>query len=448
MPATYEVRVRPRHERESLIAQLQNEPLEIRTNYDVFPNQDPALLKVIRLPIDVPVYRMENGRTQTAQLSYIAKHNLDENFFSSGEENEDAQQAQHAILAQLAEAGRESSITPIIDELRQRGQTEPILMTASGQVVNGNRRLAAMRELFIAERSSDSRFSTVKCEVLPTLTPEQIDDLEIRLQMAPETKLPYTWINEALKIRRQLNYGKDEATIARNMRKRPKTVTRLVAALDLADIYLTEWCSSPRNYSLVEPGQQFFNDLVGALESKDGQLRDLTMKLAWLIYEGRDGIRGRIYDLNTIVGAKAETVLTRLAETVETFEDPVVASEASYHSDDDILIDFDNGDDTDTAARWTRLDQVFSTASHNSDRKKELLQEVQSVANSVLEQHAEEEQGQKALTQIRDALTLILQIDLSTANPDTFEAIAKRGERIIREVNRILDSIPSYSRVD
>jgi hypothetical protein len=124
-------------------------------------------LSVITLDIGLPIYRMANGRTQTDQLAYIADAKSDPTFFSAHEEDVAAQRAQHKILSILADTGTES-IMPISEELGRTGQTEPILITPAGVVVNGNRRLAAMRELYAS--GDHPKFETVECEVLPPLS--------------------------------------------------------------------------------------------------------------------------------------------------------------------------------------------------------------------------------------------------------------------------------------
>jgi hypothetical protein len=58
-------------------------------------------------------------------------------------------------------------------------------------------------------------FAHVECAVLPPLSEEEVDDVEIRLQMRPETKLPYGWIDESLKIQKQMNANRKEDEIAR-----------------------------------------------------------------------------------------------------------------------------------------------------------------------------------------------------------------------------------------
>src|SRR5690606_12464757 len=105
--------------------------------------------------------------------------------------------------------------------LQQDGQREPILISSSGIVVNGNRRLSAMRELLRkADGSVDERFTNIRCAVLPPdVSRDEIDDIEADLQARPQTKLDYDWIGDARLIRRQVDKGRSTKEVADRLRR-------------------------------------------------------------------------------------------------------------------------------------------------------------------------------------------------------------------------------------
>jgi hypothetical protein len=94
---------------------------------------------------------------------------------------------------------------PILQELERLAvQTEPLLMDAEGVVVNGNRRLAAMRWLLAVDAQRYSRFEQPMAAVLPPeVERADLEFIEAALQMAPETKLAYSWLDRRLKLREQ-----------------------------------------------------------------------------------------------------------------------------------------------------------------------------------------------------------------------------------------------------
>lgn len=134
---------------------------------------------------------MENFRTYIDQQSYIRREGKRSDFFSSGQENESIQQLQHEILAQLARKGKSDAetVVPVIDVLKKERQREPLLITSKGIVVNGNRRLAGIRELLDEDSSAYVEFTHVDCLVLPAdITSEEIVDIEALLQGKPVLK--------------------------------------------------------------------------------------------------------------------------------------------------------------------------------------------------------------------------------------------------------------------
>ena len=150
-------------------------------------------LPLVTVPYDYLIYRLENYRTRDQQLSAIAEGKASPGFFDpTRREDPSAQQAQHGLLLEQAMRGSGGTIKAIYDELeRVKEQTEHLIITDVGVVVNGNRRLAAMRELLADDSQMYPGFVNVLCLVLPgSATPSEILELEIGLQMQPETCLP------------------------------------------------------------------------------------------------------------------------------------------------------------------------------------------------------------------------------------------------------------------
>src|SRR3569832_2271104 len=352
MADTFKIEVAPGHVREELIAKQLATPSGIADEtYDVFPGNKTELPK-IRLPIGLPVYRMANGRTSIEQIQYIKVADIkDTDFFAKGEEREDAQAAQHEILAKLARDGSES-VAVIMKELRDNTQTSPIWITSRGVVINGNRRLAAMRELYAEDTSKYGRYATVECAVLPSLTPEQIEELEIRLQVAPDFKLPYGWIHDCLLIEKRLRTKKGEKYVADLLRRKPNDVKAAISALSEVNIYLKDWMAAPGDYGLVEEnGKQFFYDLPKHLKNKSGVLLEATRRIG-LIQNDAGDLGTRLYAYNKIIGEKAADVLKRLA------------------SRDDVLVDDEDVETRgDEESDGLEVDLGEDTSAPNSDKK-------------------------------------------------------------------------------
>ena len=189
-------------------------------------------LAIIQMSIHHLLYRLENFRTISDQMSQVAAGKVDENLFDpSRREDVSAQTAQHEILFKLAQTGSGESIKPIYDELiRVKEQTDELIISADGVVVNGNRRLSAMRELLAGpDGQAFAGFENVSCAVLPeSATDEEIVALEIELQMQPDTKLPYDWTAVALAARALKARHYSEDRIAGMMNRDREDILRLV----------------------------------------------------------------------------------------------------------------------------------------------------------------------------------------------------------------------------
>lgn len=424
--------VKPAHERKTLIDGLAVNPVcGMQPTFDVYEGQR-TMLPVIRLPLDVPIYRMANARTQTEQLAYISEKKCRGDFFSAGQDNEEAQQVQHLILKGFAKESS-GSIKPIIEELERTKQTEPIMITQGGVVVNGNRRLAAMRELYSDRKSEFPTFAEVDCMVLPLLTEEQIDDIETRLQERPETKLPYSWINETLKMRRQLEQShRSEADIADIRRISIGDVKKALSALNYAEIYLRDWCKAPNDYRHVEKGgEQFFNDLVSRLKGKEGRLLEANMRMAWILFDNRESLGGRIYNFNKVLGEKAEQVLAQLAERL------------------DVEDEWENGVDTEAEELEIDLGEQSQSNGYSTlislfddqSRKEEIFDELKAVCQTILDTGQANKAGKAALRAAQDANTRLTEIDLSTADPNTHDGIVRQLEEIIHRATTLKNKI-------
>lgn len=382
--------------------------------------------KVISLPIDVPVYRMENCRTFSAQQTEIAREGQAKDFFEKGQEKTTAQQAQHEILAKLAKQGTES-VTPIISVLEQDGQRETILITNSGVVVNGNRRLAAMRELKIRKDGSvDGRFTNIKCAVLPPdVTRDEIDDIEADLQARPQTKLEYDWIGDARLIRRQVGKGRSTIEVADRLRRSKSDIENVLQALDEADLYLSEWVERPGEYDLLQDGQQIFGDLPKAIAKKDVSLQNASRAIAWSIYENRDKISGRVYSLNAAFGKLAPNVLEILEER---FELPVNDDDQPI-DDDDFAIDIDADD---SSKDYTAIIEALRN-DEDDDRITTLIDACET-AIELGKGQKNEEAALKALAQVNSKMA---GINISAAGTSTLPAILKQIGSIRKNLDKI-----------
>jgi ParB-like chromosome segregation protein Spo0J len=371
-------------------------------------------LPVVRVSTDLPVYRMENFRTYTDQHEYIAKERLPADYFTTGQEIESVQQVQHEILDRLARKGVSDSVVPVIKVLEKEGQREPLLITATGVMVNGNRRLAALRELGVRH---------LDVMVLPAdASADEIVDIEASLQGRPETKLDYDWIGDGQLINRLIGMGRTTKQVADQLHRSKKDIENARAALIEADLYLKEWAKAEGEYGRIsEDAEQLFKDLPKRLENKEATLAHASRVIAWTLYDNRAKVAGRIYNYNQAFGNLAADVLERVATDlgVSTTAPPVGAPS----KDDDI--DFDLEDDEEVPSYEAVIEALSDGAT--SDDAVDVLIEASITAIEVAKGQKD---GEAALKALAEANAKMVSVDLTRASSKTYPAIKKQLDTI------------------
>lgn len=414
---TYSVKILPRSDREIIIKKHLESPQGEEDFYDF--RSEKTKLKVIRVDINLPVYRMENFRTYTDQKEYVSKERLDPDYFIKGQEIQTVQQKQHEILKRLTETAKGSLIA---DVLEKDGQRERILISSTGVVINGNRRLAALREL---------GKEYVDCMVLPAdATPDEIVDIEANLQAKPETKLEYDWIGDAQLINRLIHMGRTPKEVADRLHRTKTDIENVLQALAEADIYLRDWANTPGEYSRVrDDAGQLFKDLPKLVAGKDQTLQQGSRVIAWSLFENRDKLDQRVYAFNPAIGKLAADVLERLSEELEV---PITAS----GDDDDVgglEIDFSDENEIDYTPLIERL--------RNDTTKEEAIDALVEACQAAIDAQAGRKSTKAALKAITQAHSKLASVDISTAAPDTYHGMLKQLESVAALVEKLQSKI-------
>ncbi|MDJ0821537.1 MAG: hypothetical protein QNJ09_06960 [Paracoccaceae bacterium] len=212
---------------------------------------------IFSVPIELPRYRLENGRTTGLQAEYLAANSeIDGDFFRADGESERAQKEQHKILVRLARDRKN-----LFNEFEKNTQEEPIILSSVGYVINGNRRLSTWRELLNINAAKYSHFSNIEAIVLPFCDERDLDRLEADLQIKPDLKADYGWISEALMIREKLGrFGYNEEDVASIYHLKKNEMTELLDCLEYAEQYL-ESRSMTSQYSKAEDKEYAFRPM-------------------------------------------------------------------------------------------------------------------------------------------------------------------------------------------
>lgn len=417
---TYKIRMRSLAEREAKIAASVEASKETRDFHD-FRNQA-TKLPFIRLPEDYLVYRMENFRTYIAQNEYMRRDKKAFDYFKTGQESETVQQLQHEILAKIARQGRADSVTPVIDVLRVEAQREPLLITHHGVVVNGNRRLAAMRELFTENSKEFSGLGYVDCLVLPPdATAAEIVDIEGALQAKPETRLDYDWIGDCQLIQRLLELGRTVDQVGKRLNRKPSEISNSLAALVEANLYLRDWAQAEGEYRRVLDAEQLFKDLPDLLQNKESSQADASRMVAWNLLENRNKLGVRLYAFNSVIGKHATQVLERVSTDLN-----LPKEESDTTDDGSFAVDVEGGSEFPSYA------SVIS-ALRSPDRKEEAAEVLIDTCRDIVEQERNKKGQNAALKAVTAAYARLMEVNLGAAEARTYEAI---GEHLDKVINR------------
>jgi len=261
-------------------------PLDFRGQITNFP--------IYRVSIEMPVYRLSNGRTLARQKEYIAKHQKPDDFFSKDPESQEALDAQDEILFSLVEDKDEDLWKYFKDPKNE--QKEPIILDENAYIVNGNRRICAWRRLIELDHSIYGKYEYVKVIFLHNYNESDIIKLEAQLQIEKEIKAPYTWITEALLFKQLMSDLKyDYADLERIYNKKKAEVEEIIDMVYDVDEYLgsRNW---KNEYSRVEKAEFAFQQLhIYRKTFKDAQDKEIFKESVFRLLDDPNAAGDRLY---------------------------------------------------------------------------------------------------------------------------------------------------------
>lgn len=393
---------------------------------------------VIRIPIDMPIYRMKNGRTQVEQFLYIRENNKSNNLFKNGEEDQTVQLIQHKFLLKLSKDSR----GPIYNELEHvTSQRERLLITSEGVIVNGNRRVAAMRDLFLRDPRVFKEFSHVDVVVLPPeATEKDIEMIETELQLKPETKLDYGWIERRLKLRLHvydLKIPRDEIKKVYRF-KREDDINVELQQLALAEEFLEKYLEIPFAYKEIAKSEQIFKDLQKALSGKSGEEEEIRRLMGFLLVKESENLGDRVYDYRQLFGNRFEDVLDKYAEeqgitlNLVTVNDLFTEIDEDNEDDDPLT-----GIEVKKPSKYSPLKEVFFNRGTTKDTAENLIK----ILESVKQKQKEETIKMLGLKNSQEALRMLNEIDLCTCDPLTYQQIQGQLKAVLNVANKLLSDL-------
>ena len=269
-------------------------------------------LPIVRVPIDLPKYRMANGRTSSLQAEYLAKHaSARRDMFSGDPELTDAQAAQHELLLMVI---RQQDLRKTFEDISNK-QIEPILLDERGFVVNGNRRLCCWRDLYYADSAKYGHFAYIDVVVLPHCDEKDIDRLEAWLQIQKDIKADYSWDARAnMLLDKQKRDGFSNKELAELYGMKEGDVTELIDMRKYGDSYLRSRGKADM-WSLVSDHEEAFRKIVASRPKiSDVGNQEVFMEASFALIDNPKEAGGRLYEQIPAILDSLDEVKEKLAE--------------------------------------------------------------------------------------------------------------------------------------
>ncbi len=151
----------------------------------------------------------------------------------------------------------------LLSSFKKVKQDQPLILDNDGYIINGNRRVCAMRLLLKDDDEKFSHFKHAQVVFLPPCSEKDIKELEGRLQVQPDIRADYTWTSEAMLYRELRNDDWEDSVIADLYQKKITDIRDLITMLEDAEYYL-ELRNKKGFYSLVQKKEFAFRQLQKA----------------------------------------------------------------------------------------------------------------------------------------------------------------------------------------
>lgn len=243
----------------------------------------PIDLEVFEIPIAHLYFNIENGRYADRM---IRLRNENPGKQIDPQEAVWKEQIEGMLAGEHKDTSRDkAAFEKLLDDIRDRSQLRPGVVTLDGGVIDGNRRLAALRRLNQQTRDKFRHFDGV---ILPmNTTAEDRWRIEAGLQLGVNERWDYSPINELLKVRDGVRLYEDKIRQG-NLPKSPdpiqlvakaiygKTeaqVREMVRRLDLIDEYL-HFIKKPGGYDEIGPISERVLEATRVVQAAENGQRD------------------------------------------------------------------------------------------------------------------------------------------------------------------------------
>lgn len=240
----------------------------------------PMRFNAYLIPLENLVYNKYNGRIGTRVRTYEKEHGP-----LNPEELSDVE-----VIERFLWESHEVQNKNTVDDLLEKHQQRPGIVTSHGIIVDGNRRASLLNRIY----RNRSEYERQKINVdhaqylLAVILPEDADQkeilkLETEYQMGEDPKAEYNPIEKYLKCNQLKEAGFSETDIAKMMHQKSATIMEWLEVMDLMESYLS-YLGYEGIYTRLDHTEDHFLGLNKALKS----LREHRVRSNNWIYDDLD----------------------------------------------------------------------------------------------------------------------------------------------------------------
>lgn len=237
--------------------------------------------ELYRVPIELLFHNIRNGRFAAELLE--REEQLNRKLDSTKEK--DAVEIRKLLLGQNA-----AETEALRKDIIKNGQLEPGIITFDGAVINANRRLAIMHDLY--DKTREDKYKYLMVGILPPGVDEvDLWKIEAGLQFGKDFRLEYGGVNELLKLREgeKRNLTDKDISMALHGRYTEKQVRQKLDTLNLIDSYL-DFIGKKGEYHLITEGKNLekfnslHNNVISPLKNKSTKKKKEIAELTTIAF--------------------------------------------------------------------------------------------------------------------------------------------------------------------
>lgn len=222
--------------------QREPEPATGRNQHKLYYRGRNQSFPVYTIDLDLLIYNRHNGRLEDEMLTWQREHSA-----SSDVYDDDL----HKLIEDLLWKSNVGRNQQTLEDLKQKQQQKPGIVTADGVVIDGNRRAMLLRRI---EREPNPK-QYFEAIILPDTyeqNAKEIVRLETQYQLGEDAKLEYGPLQKYLKAKRlRRHYDILEEEIGQLMGETKQEIERLLGIMQLMDDYL-DHIDCPGLYTMLK----------------------------------------------------------------------------------------------------------------------------------------------------------------------------------------------------